>query len=100
MKIKINSRYKLSQIKLNYNCPKDEKSGEGPGSCSDDKENNKILGGDFGNPIKTREKINSPEYKTILDKINIKNMDQKTKDIFRGYAEYGYADQRRVYRQL
>lgn len=34
MKIKINSRYKLSQIKLNYNCPESEKNGVGPGSCS------------------------------------------------------------------
>lgn len=34
MKIKINSKYKLSQIKLNYNCPESEKNGVGPGSCS------------------------------------------------------------------
>ena len=37
MKIKINSKYKLSQIKLNYNCPESEKVGSGPGSCSDNK---------------------------------------------------------------
>ena len=34
MKIKINSRYPISLIKLNYNCPESEKSGSGPGSCS------------------------------------------------------------------
>jgi hypothetical protein len=35
MKIKINSKHPISLIKLNYNCPKDEKDGTGPGSCSD-----------------------------------------------------------------
>ena len=34
MKIKINSKFPISLIKLNYNCTESEKSGSGPGSCS------------------------------------------------------------------
>jgi len=34
MKIKINSKFKINLIKLNWNCPDSEKTGSGPGSCS------------------------------------------------------------------
>lgn len=92
MKLKIKIPYLFHKILLNYNCPADEKQGSGPGSCSDNKEDSKTLGGNFGNQSKTREKIDSPEYRIVLDKINIKNMDQKTKEVFRRYAEYEYAN--------
>lgn len=83
-------------IKLNYNCPDSEKSGTGKGSCGgntkDDGE--KWLGGESiqGNQGKTHEIINTPEYKNVLDNININNMDQKTQDTFRQFAENEYSD--------
>jgi len=66
MKVKIKIPYLFSPIKLNYNCREDEKTGNGPGSCSGGQKESDEPKFDKNVPLSSKpSKITEDEWSTI-----------------------------------
>jgi hypothetical protein len=64
-------------MKLNYNCPADEKSGEGPGSCSNKEYSKQFNNADILKRIKSGGKITQEEHDHVMKVLYGKEPEKK-----------------------